>query len=162
MIRNRRPARRGAITIEAAIVYPLMFMMLLGIIVLGMGVFRYQMVACMAREAARFASVRGSDWRKEAKQPSPTQAEIVADVVTPMTVAMEPAKVTVRVQWVNGVTGQAVDWDASGKRPTTLTNPGKNPVANRVRVTVTYRWTPELFLVGPIDLQSVCETPIAS
>ncbi len=34
-------------------------------------------------------------------------------------------------------------------------------MANLVRVTVTYSWYPELFLVGPITLQSVTQTPMS-
>ena len=158
--RRRRPARPGAVAVESAIVYAVMFLLLFGLIVGGMGVFRYQMVACMSREAVRYAAVRGGDWQRDTGQPSPTQAEIAADVVGRMAVAMDPAAVTVRVEWVNGATGAASDWDASTKAPTTLNADGE-PVANRLRVTVVYRWNPELYFGGPTDLQGTSESPMA-
>ena len=156
--RSRR--RRGAVAVESAVVYSVMFLLLLGIIIGGMGVFRYQLVAGMAREAARYASVRGGDWYRETNQPSPTQAQIAADLVAPMAAGMDPAKLTVRVQWVNGVTGEVLDWDESSKAPTTPNATGDD-VANRVRVTVTYRWNPELYFGGPTDLESTSECPMA-
>ena len=157
---TRRYRRRGAVAVEAAVVYPVLFLLLLGVIVGGMGVFRYQLVAFLSREAARYAAVRGDDWQRETGQASPTQRQITDTLVAPMAVSMDPAGLTVRVQWVNGVTGDVADWDASGKAPTTL-NAAGDPVANRVRVTVTYRWVPELFLTDPIDLQSVTESPLS-
>jgi len=160
MIRRSRPARRrGAVAVESAVVYPVLLLILFGIIIGGMGVFRYQMTACLAREASRYASVRGADWQRDNFKASPTEAEIVRDVVTPMAVSMDPKRLTVRVECVNGVTGQVMSWDASRKAATTL-NAKKEPVANRVRTTVTYRWTPELFLRST-DLRSTSETPMS-
>lgn len=160
MIRRTRPHRRGAVAVESAIVYSVLFVLIFGIIVGGMGVFRYQLVAGMAREGSRYASVRGADWARDHKTPAPTAAQIARDAVLPMGVSMDPARVTVRVEWVNGVTGAVVPWDASKKTATTATAAG-DAVANRVRVTVTYRWAPGLFFGGPIDLRSASETPMS-
>jgi Flp pilus assembly protein TadG len=158
--RSRSPRRRGAVAVEAAVVYPLLFLLLFGLIVGGLGVFRYQQVAFQAREAARWACVRGSSYRKETGQSSPTAADIREQVVLPLAPGMDPAQVGVQVEWVDGVTGQASDWDQSSKAPTGLT-PAGDPVANRVRVTVTYQWFPEFFLSGPIYLKSVSEIPMS-
>src|SRR5260370_23602966 len=133
------PKRRGAVLVESAIIYPLLFLLLFGLIVGGLTVFRYQQVAMLSREAARFAAVRGDDWSKETKQPSPTAAEIAQQVVVPMSAGMEPEQLTVQVQWVCPATGQVIDWDSSRKSAVTL-NAQNNPVTNRVRVTVTYQW----------------------
>ena len=54
--------RRGATLVEAAIVYSVLFQLLIGMIVGGLGVFRYQQVASLAREGARYASVRGTQY----------------------------------------------------------------------------------------------------
>jgi len=155
---TRRYRRRGAVAVEAAVVYPVLFLLLLGVIVGGMGVFRYELVACMACEGSRYAAVRGGDWQRESGQPAPTATQITSDVIVPMAVSMDPANLTVRVECVNGVTGAVTDWDASDKSPTSL-NAAGDPVANRVRVTVSYRWSPEWFFGGPIDLRSVSESP---
>src|SRR5437764_13265984 len=111
--------RRGAVTVETAIVLPVLCLLVFGLIVGGMGVFRYQLVAFLSREAARYAAVRGADWQRDTGQASPTQRQIT-DTVAPMAVSMDPAGLTVRVQWVNGVTGDVADWDASGKAPATF------------------------------------------
>ena len=54
----RRPVRRGAAVVEMAVVAPLVVLFLFGLIVTGLGVFRYNQTAYLAREAARYASVR--------------------------------------------------------------------------------------------------------
>src|SRR5436305_13843054 len=95
-----RVCRRGAMTVEAAIVYPVFLMLLLGLIVGGMGVFRYQQVACHAREAARYASVHGSSWQKATGQTSPTTADVRRDVVPPLAAGMDTDELAVQIQRV--------------------------------------------------------------
>jgi Flp pilus assembly protein TadG len=46
---------------EAALVLPVYFFMILGMVFGGLSVYRYQQVAEVAREGARWASVRGAD-----------------------------------------------------------------------------------------------------
>jgi Flp pilus assembly protein TadG len=152
--------RKGAVLVESAFVYPLLFLMLFGLIVGGMGIYRYQAVACMAREAVRYASVRGSDWQVTTNQKSPTQEQIAQTVVAPLAVAMDTTQLTTTVELINGVSGTATAWDNSNQATTSL-NANGQPVANRVRVTITYNWYPELLLGGPIALQSVSETPMS-
>lgn len=53
----------GQTMVEMALVAPLFFMVLLGIIVLGLGVFYQQQVTNAAREAARFASISSATAR---------------------------------------------------------------------------------------------------
>src|SRR5258708_3477681 len=61
----RHPSRHGATLVEFAIVGPVTFMLLIGLMVAGMGIFRYQEVAHMAREASRYASVHGSQYASD-------------------------------------------------------------------------------------------------
>lgn len=157
--------RRGAVTVEAAVVYPLLFLLLFGLIVGGITVSRYQQVAMLAREGARFASVRGADWKIDWQkqppgQPAATVAQIRQDAVLPMAVSLDPNQLTVQVQWVCPTTGQVVDWDSSTKSPTTL-NPQGAPVANHVRVTIIYQWDAGILFPGPLTLKSVCEIPMS-
>ncbi len=159
MIRVPPCRRRAAVAVESALVYPVLFILLFGLIIGGLGVTRYQVVAYMAREAARFASVRGADWQVSMNQSSPTADQIGQNIVLPLAVAMDAAQLQTVVQWVNGATGDVSDWDSSTKATVTLTASG-DVIANRVRVTITYTWFPELFLGGPVVLQSVCETPM--
>lgn len=152
--------RRGAVTVEAAVVYPVLFLLLFGLIVGGLGVFRYQVVACQAREASRLASVRGSEWAKETGKASPTESEIFEQAVKPFAVAMDASRLTIKVEWVDAVSGQVKSWDDSPKTPTSRTSRGE-AVTNRVRVTVRYHWVPEAFFGGALTLQSVSETPMS-
>ncbi len=158
--RSPSPRRRGALAVEAAFVYPVMIFLLLMLIVGGMGVFRYQQVAFLAREAARWAAVHGSNWQNETGQSAATQDRIRSDVVVPLAAAMDPAQLTVQVQWVNGATGQAQAWDGSAQAPSTV-NAAGDKVTNRVRVTVSYTWVPALAGTGPLSFQSVSEVPMA-
>ena len=73
---------------------------------------------------------------------------------------MDPAQVTVLTQLVKGTTGEVLDWDNSDKAPVSLTASGE-PVSNRIRVTVGYRWSPGLFFGGALTLKSICEIPMS-
>src|SRR6516162_8818995 len=115
VLRPRMPRRRGALILESAVVYPLLFVVLFGLIVGGLGVFRYQQVACQAREAARWTSVRGSNWPKRTGTACPTVAQITSAAVLPMSAGMDPQKLSVQVQLVDLVNGTTTDWDASNK-----------------------------------------------
>lgn len=56
----RRTEMRGQTMVEMALVFPLFMMVLLGIVILGVGLFYQQQVANAAREAARFASIHSA------------------------------------------------------------------------------------------------------
>lgn len=152
--------RRAAVAVEAAVVYPVMLLLLVGLIVVGLGVFRYQLVACQAREAARWASVRGSEWAKETSQKSPTRQQILEKAVLPLAKGMDPEHLSIKVEWINPVTGEAVDWDKASKTPTSK-NDDYVKVSNHVRVTVSYQWIPGIFSISPFYLKSVSEIPMS-
>lgn len=152
--------RRAAVTLETAFVLPVLFLILVGILVGGMGVFRYQQVASLAREASRHVAVKGTDWQRASKQNSPTQEEVLRQIVQARAVGMDASKLSLTIQWIDGATGDVVDWDRSTKDPVSMTNTGEL-VANRLRVTVSYQWMPELVLIGPFVMQSVSETPMS-
>src|SRR5258708_5275330 len=54
--------RRGVSLVEAAIVLPIVFFLIIGLFVGGMGIYRYQEVAHLAREGARYASTHGGQY----------------------------------------------------------------------------------------------------
>jgi Flp pilus assembly protein TadG len=153
-------SRRAAMMVEAAVVYPVVLFLFLTLILGGMAVFRYQLVACQARDGARWASVRGADWAAATNQNSPTKQQILDQAVLPLGAGMDPNKLALQVQWVDQATGTAVDWDSAGKDVLSMTAAGK-AVTNTVRVTVTYQFGPNLFLVGAITLTSTCEIPMS-
>jgi Flp pilus assembly protein TadG len=156
----RHTPRRGVVALEGAIVYPVFVLVLLLLVVGGVTVFRYQQVAMLSQEASRWVSVRGSDWAKATDSESPTESEIRAEVVLPLAAGMKPTDLTVKVEWVNGETGEAEEWDDSEKTPVTEHADGTR-IANRVRVTVGYRWAPGLLFAGTVKLQSVAEIPMS-
>ncbi len=154
---TRRPA---AVAVEAALVLGVLMVVMLGSMVCGVGVFRHQQVAYLATEAARYASVRGGDFQKDAPRTSPTRQQVVDAAVTPKAIGLDPAAVTVVIEWVDqGAGGGAMSWDAAPKDVRSVTSGGEY-VSNTVRVTVTYRWTPGAFF-GPTTLTGVCELPMS-
>jgi len=57
MLLHNPARRRGAPLVECAFIIPLTFLLVAGLVVCAMGVFRYQQMAHLAREAARYAAV---------------------------------------------------------------------------------------------------------
>jgi Flp pilus assembly protein TadG len=153
-------ARRGVTLVESAAVQLVLFLLLFGVLVGGIGIFNYQEVAWLSRDASRYASVRGSGYAQATGKSSPTAQDILTQVVLPEAATMDPNQLTVQIYLVNGVTGAATDWDSSNKAPYTTDSSGVN-VANRVRVQVSYRWAAPIFLGAPIPMQSTSETAMS-
>ena len=160
-MRCRRHHRRAAVAVETAIVQAVLFILVLALVAGGLGVFRYQQVTSLAREAVRATSVKGGDYAAQTSQSSPTQQQILTSVVQPRAVGMDLTKLSIQVQWINGDTGQVVAWDDSSKAVKTNAASTGSPVSNRIRVTVTYQWSPEFFGAGPYTIQSVSEGPLS-
>jgi Flp pilus assembly protein TadG len=140
--RRFRDRRRGATLIEFAIVCPVVLFFLLSIIVGGFGVFRYQQVAALAREGARWASLHGAQYAKEKNKPAATATDIATNIVQTGSVALNPEKLSCTVNW------NSANW------PSTTTTDYERPLGNTVSVTVSYQWFPEMYLAGPITLTS--------
>ncbi len=159
--RTTKSRRRGALAVEGAVVYSALFMLILGLIVGGVGVFRYQQVACLAREAARYAAVHGSMWQSESGATAACQsADILQNAVVPFAAGMNTSALSLKVQWVDQTSGTANDWDSSSHSPS-ATGPTGDSVTNRVRVTVSYQWSPQFVLAGPLTLTSTSEIPMS-
>jgi Flp pilus assembly protein TadG len=134
--------RRGTTAVEFALTCPIVFFLLFAIMIGGLGVFRYQQIAALAREGARWASVHGGLYASETGQPAATPADVYSSAIQPLSVALN-----------SGQLSYSVTWDANNQ-PYTLDPMTGDPVANTVTVTVTYQWIPELLLVGPFTLNS--------
>ena len=76
MLLRRQSARRGAAAVEFAVISPVVFFFLIALVVGAFGVFRYQMVSSLAREAARYASVRGYKYSQVTGQPAATPTDV--------------------------------------------------------------------------------------
>jgi Flp pilus assembly protein TadG len=152
--RRRHRNRISAAAVEAAFVIPVFVLLLLGIIFGGIGIFRYQQTSCLAREAARWTSVRGADYQRDTDLPLPTTNDIWAQAVLPLAVDMDPSQLTMKVEWIDKASNQVFDWNAAPKDVWSLTPLGEY-VTNTVRVTISYQWTTSLF--GNLILSSVSE-----
>jgi Flp pilus assembly protein TadG len=152
--------RRGATLVELAVVQPIFFLLLFGILTGGILIFNYQQVAWLSRETSRRASVRGSQYAKETGNLSPTKADLLQTVVLPLAYTMDPKQVTLDVFVVDGNTGVPPDWDSSPKTPYDIQSDGSK-VANTVRVRVTYQWNPLYPFTSPITLQAISEVPMS-
>lgn len=132
--RDTTDRRKGAVAVEVAIVAPLTFLIIIGLLVGGFGVFRYQQVASLAREGARWASVRGPQSQRHLKKKAPTADEVFQNAILPRAVSLDRSKLK-----------YAVAWNAD------------NTV---VTVQLTYEWLPERIFF-PIIFRSVSEMPIS-
>src|SRR5207248_1045481 len=105
-----------------------------------MGVFRYQEVAWMARETARYASVHGGLYQQETGNTSPTTAQLKTLALAP-TASLDSSAVSVFSVTLNTVTPGTttpldVDWDSSNKAPYTLVSTNGKVQTNWVTVQV--------------------------
>ena len=126
--RSQGLGRRGATVVEMALITPLLLLTLIGLIVLGLGIFRCNEVACLAHEGARWAAVRGKTYDKQNNRSTAvTSTDLYNDVIKPRAVGFDPKKLTSELTW-------------SDDRRT-------------VAVTVRYRWSSEAFF-GEMTLSS--------
>lgn len=139
--RNRR-RRRGATTVEFAIVCPIAFFLIFATIIGGLGIYRYQQVAALAREGSRYASVHGGQYEQETGNPAATPQDIYNEAIAPRAVGLDPGRITYTVTWdVNNL-------------PLWVGEDVQNPTGNTVTVIVNYQWFPEMYLAGPFTLTS--------
>jgi hypothetical protein len=143
--------------VETAFVATVLFFSTIGLVVWGLGGFRYQEVAWLAHEGARYASVHAAKYQSDGNGTSPSEADIKTYLQQNFGVGLQSSRLTVTVQFVDGNTGALSGWDGSTKAP--LIAPDYH-LSNRVRVTVTYNWFPEFYIAGPIALSSKAEVPI--
>ena len=171
---RRRPARErrwGAHVVECSLVYPVLFMLLIGLLVGGTGVHRYQQVAHLAREAARYAATHGGQYQQEnaaaitkGTLPNVNDAYITSTLVNANAAGMDTSQLQVNVSF--NMSGGSYDWDDTkdnGSRwpysPKTISNVTYSET-NTVSVTVTYTWWPEAYFFGPITLTSTSVMPM--
>jgi hypothetical protein len=152
MIRKQpRSVRRGATLVESAFVLPVALFLLLALAVGSMGIFRYQEIATLARDGARYGSTHGYQYRKDAGLPMGTASDWSSDIYTngilPNVVALDMSQLSYSVSW-----------------PDVINQPGKpdNWPGSQLTVTVTYNWFPEWYLVGPYTLTSTSSMPITN
>ena len=168
--------RRGANVVEASIAGPIAMFLVLAIVIGAIGIFKYQQLAFAARETARFASVHGAQYAKNNADaisagtlPSVDAAYLVSYARSKFAMS-DSSQVQISIQMTVLKPGASsatdtitVDWDDTDNNQnrspySAWTDNSQTPAANVqvdnvVIVTVTYTWTPGLF-VGPVTLTS--------
>jgi len=181
--------RKGATLVECAIVYPITFLLILGLIIGGMGIFRYQEVAALARTGARYLSTHGNTWHKDAGVGTGSAGSgsattgIARSGTAPSDVLWYNASPTsasgTDTSWTgdmydNAIRNNLVSMDPNSLKcqagwlpvskfsgQPTATGPDNWPGAV-VYVTVAYDWLPELYLIGPLRLMSTASCPVTN
>ena len=127
----------GAALVEMALSASVMFSVLIGLFQLCLAMYTFTYVSDAAREASRWAMVRGSYSCSDSGSALPgcgaTQAQVLAYVNSLHYPAMSASNLTVNVSWLSLDTssGSAV-WTACGTAPC-------NKPGNEVRVQVLYQ-----------------------
>ena len=94
---------RGSTLVEFAFLIPILFALVFGIIDFGRALYSYHFVSNAAREATRWASVRGRDCTGLSGCPPGAAATDVSSYVTsiaPMGIDTSPSKLSVTTNWV--------------------------------------------------------------
>lgn len=170
-----RARRSGATVVECAIVFPITMLLLLGLVVGAMAIFRFQETASLARQGARYASTHGAQYRKDAGLPTGsagtslgTQGGLLWYQANPMVSGGTNAT------WSQDLCDQAIRSNLVSLNPQYLQcEVGWPPVINQfdkpdnwpgsqVTVRITYQWFPELYFIGPLNLTSTSSMPITN
>lgn len=150
--RWRQLHRHGGVSVEFAVVAPIMFLLLYCIMITGLEVSRYQQVAALARDCARWASVHGATWANKSNGGTlTTQQDVFTHVLEQRAFFFNTATLE---------SNSTVTWDDNGQKPTTSSGN-----TNRVHVTITWPVRAETLplvgtIFGNITLQSTCERPM--
>src|SRR5438552_652958 len=123
-------SRSGATIVEFAVVGPVTLLLLIGLLVGGLGIFRYQQVAHAAGEASRWAAVHGSSYAQETGKAAASAADVYSQAIVPNAAALDLSQLA-----------YSVTWNANNSPYHTTTVSGQTvKVTNTVTVTVSYQW----------------------
>ena len=97
--RNNQKKRRGATTVETAIVLPLVVLFLFGLLVFQMATFRRNQIAWLSQESSRYASVHGPEFSKQFGRPIATVDEVRQNVIRPNAYGLDLKSLTLTLDW---------------------------------------------------------------
>jgi hypothetical protein len=106
--RAGKPNRRGATAIELAIVVMIFLTLVLGMLDLGIGVFRYNLLSQAVRQGTRQAIVHGGmadrlgPWGTATYSGTADDGSPIALAMQPSLVGLDPAQVTILAEWPDG------------------------------------------------------------
>ena len=149
-MRLHKQSRLAATMVEFAVASSATFLILLGLIIGGLGIFRYQQVARVARDASRWASVHGTQYALDTKNPAATPIDVYNQVIVANATGLDLSQLTYSVTWNT----------SNSPYHTSTVNGQQVKVANTVTVSITYNWVPEAFL-GGIALRSTSVSVMA-
>lgn len=150
MTRRLTQKRRHATAIaESAIVLPTLLFLIFATVIGGFGIFRYQQIAMLAREGARYASVHGGQYQQETGNAAATQQDVYNNAIVPFATNLDLSQLSCNVAW------------NANNMPYSVNNDYETPTNNTVTVTVSYTWFPEAYVAGPIVLSSTSTMPMS-
>ncbi len=91
--------RRGVVAVEMALIAPIVFLLLIGLVVGGLGVFRYEQVAMLAREGARWASVHGPEYEFVTHGAPVTATDVYNNAIATRAVGLDPSALSYDLAW---------------------------------------------------------------
>lgn len=103
-----KPGRRGASAVEMSIVVFVFLVLVLGMLDLGLGVFRYNTFAQAARQGARQAIVHGSmadrlgTWGPAPYSGLASDAHPIAAAIRPSLAGSDLSEITIQAEWPDG------------------------------------------------------------
>jgi hypothetical protein len=158
-VRLQKTTRSGATLVECAVVYPITFFVLLALMIGGMGAFRFQELALLARMATRYASVHGKEWSKAATEkagtyvPPATPEDIYNNVIKPIAQAtgLDVSKLTYTVSYNTD----------NSSYSTGIVNGNVVAYANTVTITVNYKYSPQPLLGTTFTMTSTSTIPMS-
>jgi hypothetical protein len=154
--RPERWRRRGAALVEGAMVYVIVVLLTIGAIVAGLGVYRYEQVASLAREGSRWICVHGSNYSATTGNAAASSTDLLSHLQAESP-GLDPKQLSVAVYLISG--GTKTSWDSSSKAPYTLNAIGEVTGQNLVTVVVTYTWQAEA-LFGTTTMTSTSTVPM--
>jgi Flp pilus assembly protein TadG len=147
--RSASVQRKGFAASESLVVLPTLFFLIIATVVGGYGVFRYQQIAMLAREGARWASVHGGQYQQDTGNAAATPSDVYNNAIAPYATSLDLSQLTYSVSW------------NTSNMPYSVSNDYEKPTGNTVTVTINYKWFPEMYLVGPITLSSTSTVPMS-
>jgi Flp pilus assembly protein TadG len=155
----RRQTRLGASLVEFALVALLTILLLIGVVVGGIGIYRYNMVATLAREGSRYASVHGTQYANDTGGTTVSSSSAILSYLQTtfannnwQSIGLDGTKITCSAAWSSQPAGAVYRMQ--------IVNNQIVSINNTVTVTINYQWTPEAFFGGSINFKSTSVAPM--
>ncbi|HEY2411695.1 MAG TPA: TadE family protein [Pirellulaceae bacterium] len=119
--------RNGMTVVEVSIAAPVAFLLIIGLMVGGLGTFRYQQVATLAREGCAYAAIHGPYYADRTGQPQATSDSVKTSAILPLAAGLDPSALNCKLTYDTNAGTATVkldySWIPEGLLPaTTLTS----------------------------------------